>query len=1104
MPRATVSMLIACAAIAVLSATPTTAADCYAIFGSVTTPDGTGLEGVRIGLSGGMGATVTRPDGSYRVEGVLSGETYAVEATLPGYAFVPAKRVVVVASGDEQVDFEATPLAVTGGGLQGVAPDLGGVAAAKVAPDAYEADNRDALANVIGLDETQTHNIHRPLDEDWVYFDLPIRSQVMITTAIPSGGETTLAAYGPDDPTSLRGFDDFRDETGSSRLPFMAPNVLLPGRYWVRVQENGQDDVVATYTLTVATEEAPPCRVNYPTASGITWDIGSAYTIRWSEFPGATVRIFLVGPVFSVTLISSGTPNDGAFWWRVPWDTEPGVEYRIAVIGEDTSNSAWSNHLFEIRDVPLVTFPSGPGMEFAHGDEVSITWQGFPGPQVHIDLYRWGTFIERLETAHDNTGMCPGTIPMDQPTGSGFKIRVTKWDDDTVTDDSDWSFSIVHDPKVVYPSDPAIVWHRGQTYTIEWYDYAGAQVRIELYKGGALNRVITPATPNDGSYVWAVPDWQAYGSDYKIRVASTSGSGHADQSDNTFRVARAPRVLHPSAPGLEFGRGEDVHITWENFDGESVKIETYRGGVRDGSVTDDTPNDGSYHITVPGDAVLADDYRIKITSLADPGEWDWSNNDFAVVPNARVLYPSAWGLSFDIGDLFNIRWTDFGGVLVRIQLYKGTALNRTLSSGTTNDGSFTWQVPPGQDVGDDFRIRVVSVDDSSVDDFSDSHFSIETAPVVLYPSAPGIVWNHGSTYTVTWRDFPADEVIISLYDGLTHYTNISDGTANDGAFVWRVSDRIPLGDNWRVEVTNTSGHICRDQSDSVFEIALGPTVTRPTLSAEIWHVGDTGIIEWERFSGANVRLQLYKGGVLNRTINASTPNDGRFVWTVPGDLPNGGDYQVRINAVSQPAQWDMSDKDFIITRRPRVTYPSAWGIEWTHDAAVRIRWENFVGARVAIQLYKGGSFERYISWHTDNDGSFWWRVPTDLEGASDYRVRIRATSNTLEDMSNNNFTIVNVPTVEYPSSADVSTRRTMAMPITWRAFSGATVNIHLYKGGVWHSTIAWGATNDGYTVWSVPAAQALGSDYKIMIQSATVATEIDYSDNQFRILDAPS
>jgi hypothetical protein len=82
-------------------------------------------------------------------------------------------------------------------------------------------------------------------------------------------------------------------------------------------------------------------------------------------------------------------------------------------------------------------------------------------------------------------------------------------------------------------------WTKGTTKTIKWTKVGqpGANVKIELYKAGVLNSVISPLTPNDGQYSWYIPTSQTIGTDYKIKISSTSEpTKYFDWSNNNFSI----------------------------------------------------------------------------------------------------------------------------------------------------------------------------------------------------------------------------------------------------------------------------------------------------------------------------------------------------------------------------------------------------------------------------------------------------------------------------------------------------------------------------------------------------------------------------------------
>jgi hypothetical protein len=84
-------------------------------------------------------------------------------------------------------------------------------------------------------------------------------------------------------------------------------------------------------------------------------------------------------------------------------------------------------------------------------------------------------------------------------------------------------------------------WKAGSTQTITW-TYAGnpgPYVKIELLKGGILNRTVSSQTSiGSGSFAWKLHPKQTPGGDYRIRITSTSDSSLTDTSDSNFTILK--------------------------------------------------------------------------------------------------------------------------------------------------------------------------------------------------------------------------------------------------------------------------------------------------------------------------------------------------------------------------------------------------------------------------------------------------------------------------------------------------------------------------------------------------------------------------------------
>ncbi len=84
-------------------------------------------------------------------------------------------------------------------------------------------------------------------------------------------------------------------------------------------------------------------------------------------------------------------------------------------------------------------------------------------------------------------------------------------------------------------------------------------------------------------------------------------------------------------------------------------------------------------------------------------------------------------------------------------------------------------------------------------------------------------------------------------------------------------------------------------------------VTSPN-GGETWQRSSDQTITWTS-SGVtgNVRIELYDDTVLAATIAASAENSGTYGYAVPGTLPLGFDYRVRVSSIDAPAVFDLSN-----------------------------------------------------------------------------------------------------------------------------------------------------------------------------------------------------
>jgi hypothetical protein len=167
--------------------------------------------------------------------------------------------------------------------------------------------------------------------------------------------------------------------------------------------------------------------------------------------------------------------------------------------------------------------------------------------------------------------------------------------------------------------------------------------------------------------------------------------------------------------------------------------------------------------------------------------------------------------------------------------------------------------------------------------------------------------------------------------------------ATDSGFGNLVLDRNVLGTNssifqnlqpntqyfWHVRTINQGG--TSDWASASF--STEPPTIQVTVPAggEIWRRFQVVTIRWIDNLSESVALDLYKGGVSNRTFVANTASSGSYTWTVGqfSDIPPGTDYTIKIRSTTNPALFDFSEPFGIVEPVTIATVPA--GLSLTVD-----------------------------------------------------------------------------------------------------------------------------------------------------------------------------
>jgi len=239
-------------------------------------------------------------------------------------------------------------------------------------------------------------------------------------------------------------------------------------------------------------------------------------------------------------------------------------------------------------------------------------------------------------------------------------------------------------------------------------------------------------------------------------------------------------------------------------------------------------------------------------------------------------------------------------------------------------------------------------------------------------------------------------------------------------------------------------------------------------------------------------------------------------------------------ATGKLGNFDLSDQAFsvIAAPTPALTVVSPNGGEaYKYGDAVTIAWEakNIASKAVNIKLLKAGALVLTIASNvaqSSDSGMFVrnWTVPSTLAVGSDYTIEVSdATNSVVKDTSDGQFRISNLAALQIygPNGGETVMRGFSALLFwTYSGYYPTTINVNLYKGGVFYRTLKTGVTPvgfSGYTFLSalyptnsryveVPIALDIpeGNDYTLEIVDGADSAILDRSDAPFKIITLPN
>ena len=657
---------------------------------------------------------------------------------------------------------------------------------------------------------------------------------------------------------------------------------------------------------------------------GEDWKAGTTQMITWTDNFDENVKIDLNKAGVFLSSLTGSTPSNGSFNWNIPFDFTGGSDYSIRIASVQTSSVVFDNSDGNFTITPnqiTVTSPNG-GEIWRTVVPQTITWNDNLAGTVKIELYQGGQdpgdLHSVLTISTPSTGSFLWNVTTDVVPANDYLIKITSNLNNNIFDFSDTTFTFIKEITVLSPNGGELPWLVGTQMVIGWTDNITERVSIDLFKSDTLYTIIEFSTSSDGTNNWNIPESTTPGSDYKIKISSVVDPEVFDFSDNNFTIVGfSMMVLSPNG-GEAWLVGSRQTIAWNDDFPGNASIDLFKSDTLYTIIEFSTGSDGSYNWDIPDSTTPGSDYKIKISSVDDPGVFDFSDNNFTIVGFKITVKTPNGGEQWLIGDRRDITWSDNIDENVKIDLYKGGLFHSTIAfSSSGADEVERWDIPlSGISQGEDYRIRITSVDDITLFDFSDGDFILFLPKITITSPNGGETWQSGTRHTIAWTDAIDEAVQIDLYRSDTLYSPISPSTSSDGAFTWNIPDTTEAGFDYKIMIKSATNDIIFDFSDGNFTLFLPKIAITSPNGGEIWEAGTRHTITWTDAIDENVQIDLYKSDTLYGPIELSTSSDGAFPWNIPDTTEAGFDYKIIIKSTVNDNIIDLSDGNFTIKTVP--------------------------------------------------------------------------------------------------------------------------------------------------------------------------------------------
>jgi len=181
---------------------------------------------------------------------------------------------------------------------------------------------------------------------------------------------------------------------------------------------------------------------------------------------------------------------------------------------------------------------------------------------------------------------------------------------------------------------------------------------------------------------------------------------------------------------------------------------------------------------------IASGVHTGIITISDPLSTNHSqivNVTMNVNPGVDIILsaPQGGGKLYADTD-YTIKWDTSNSLTgnIKIELLKSGAVNSTITASTNNTGAFLWHISANQSTATDYKIRISSVNDATMNDESDADFEIiPLSNLITLPYSESFENDFGD-----WTQLTSDDMDWTKIKGGTPSSNTGPANAKEGEY----------------------------------------------------------------------------------------------------------------------------------------------------------------------------------------------------------------------------------------------------------------------------------------------------------------------------------